>query len=331
MNKILAVIPTKGRYKTTLPLTLLSVISQTRKPDFILIIDDGEQLNLNEDPTYKYLFSLMGQKKIPNFVLFGERRGQHYSHQASQNFAKDKGYNLIWRIDDDEVAEPDCLKILEKTLGDKVMAVAGLVLDPIEATKLLEPEATNSIKNIDGTNIQWHKQKQRIVKCEHLYSSFLYRPYVARYNLALSPVAHREETLFTHELSKHGDLLVNTKAITWHFRNPEGGIRTEKNVSMYSWDDEIFREIIKTDKKKIVVLDCGLGDTICFNSVIDEIKPDIIACCYPEVFKDFKGELISIAEAIKRFGDLSKYSIYPFMDDNNWNNELQEAFKQLYK
>jgi hypothetical protein len=41
-NKILCSISTKGRYHTFLPLAIQSVISQTRKPDLLIIYDDND-------------------------------------------------------------------------------------------------------------------------------------------------------------------------------------------------------------------------------------------------------------------------------------------------
>ncbi len=329
--KILCVIPTRDRYFTTLPLTLLSVINQTRKPNHILIIDDGQNIDLRNVPLYSYIFNLLDRKGISwgvKFTQLGVSMGQHYSHELSQVFAVSNGYDYIWRIDDDEVAEADCLEILEKTIKEGICAVGGLVLDPNNTGKLISKQ-TNTIKNINKINVQWYEQESRIIEAEHLYSSFLYKPGVAHYDMRLSRIAHREETLFTYELSKKGKVLINTSAKTWHFRNPEGGIR-DGNKELWEQDEQIFRETIGIKECKVVVLDNGLGDHIVFRKIVDKIKPDVIACCYPEVFNDYSAEIISIQEAKQRYGSLDRYNIYGFMERNNWKNKMEKAYLELY-
>ena len=69
---------------------------------------------------------------------------------------------------------------------------------------------------------------------EHLHCSFLYRAGVYDYNLGLSRVAHREETLFTYGLHKKGYVvMVVPNANSWHLKNPEGGIRAETKKELY--------------------------------------------------------------------------------------------------
>ena len=62
-------------------------------------------------------------------------------------------------------------------------------------------------------------------------------------------------------------------------------------------------------------------------------KKLLIAACFPDVFTDenLDGvELISIAEAHQRFGDIGQFNIYGIMDKWKWKGTVTEAFKKLY-
>ena len=59
--------------------------------------------------------------------------------------------------------------------------------------------------------------------------------------------------------------------------------------------------------------------------ILNEI---ILAVCYPELFE---GEnIISIQQAEWILGDLSKFDVYKWMVDNNWQDEIVEAFRRMY-
>jgi hypothetical protein len=187
-------------------------------------------------------------------------------------------------------------------------------------------DSTGLLQNIDKEpNIQWGLIKEP-KQVEHLYSTFLYRAGVHDFNLGLSRVAHREETLFTYGLHKKGyKLLTVPNAITWHLKNPQGGIRSETNKDLYEHDEQIFRNVISMSNNTIVVLNCGLGDHIVFNSIMADIPNPIVFGCYPEVIP-----CRSIAEAQALFGDLDQWNIYKKMCEWNWTGTLQDAFKKMY-
>ena len=329
MNKILCFIPTKNRHTTTLPLTLQSVVLQERKPDKLVIYDDGDSGNLNDIPVYQYIFSLLEKQGVEWTVIFGKKKGQHHGHQLSQDIALREGFNLVWRIDDDEIADTHCLSFLEQAMGDSV-AIGGLVIDPLHPTTP-DYTAKNTIEQINTKpNLQWFEQHgQGLLNVEHLYSSFLYRPGLAHYNLGLSQVAHREETLFTMELFKHGRLTVNPQAITHHFRNPQGGIRTG-DKTMWEKDERIFQNILADRNKNIVVLHSGLGDNIMFKKIMDKLKIDILCTNQHELFKDFTGELINVEAGLERWGDIEKYNIYRWCKNNNHEDRFYKAYLKMY-
>lgn len=320
MNNVLCSISTRGRYDTTLPLAILSVIQQTVKPDKLVIFDDNPNpMDLRQHQHYLYLFRLLDQHKISWECLFAARKGQHHNHQIANLM----GYKWVWRLDDDCVADPHVLETLLSYTNNNVGGVAGSVITPPN-TQILDVRGT--IEHIDQEpNIQWGIISQ-VKHVDHLHCSFLYRAGTYDYNLALSPVAHREETLFTYGLKQKGyDLLVVPNAITWHLKNDQGGIRHQHDPRPYDHDQMIFDNFIKHKNKTIVVLDCGMGDHVVFASVLPRIKNPLVFSCYPDIIPGG-----SIAQAQQLFGDISHWNIYQKMDQWKWTHSLQKAFVKLY-
>jgi hypothetical protein len=174
-------------------------------------------------------------------------------------------------------------------------------------------------------NIQWGRI-EGVKQVEHLHCTFLYRARVLNYNLGLSRVAHREETLFTYSLHQKGyKILVVPDAVTWHMKNPEGGIRSETKKEMYEHDEQIFRNVLQYRDKTIVVLNCGLGDHIVFSHVLPAIRNPEVFTCYPEVVPGRP-----IAEAHSLFGGIESYNIYASMDKWKWKGNLEDAFRKMY-
>lgn len=320
MNKVLCSVATRGRYFTTLPLVLNAITNQTRKVDKLIIFDDNnEPQDMRKEYLYRYFFQMLDIKGIAWEWLFAEKKGQHHIHQMANKM----DFDWVWRVDDDAIPEPNVLENLVKYTRDDVGAVGGAVLTPPSVTK---NNATGCIDKIDSEpNIQWGLIEE-VKEVEHLHCTFLYRANIADYNLGLSRVAHREETLFTYSLHQKGyRILVVPDAVTWHLRNPEGGIRSENKEEMYQRDEYIFRNVLGYRTQTIVVLNCGLGDHIVFSKVLPEIKNPVVFSCYPEVVP---GR--SIAEAQHLFGNIEPYNIYAKMDNWKWQDSLENAFRKLY-
>ena len=321
MPNILCSIATRGRYFTTLPLVIEAVINQTRKPDKLIIFDDNDEpKDMRQEFLYQHLFYIMACKGIDWEWLFADKKGQHHIHQRANTM----GYDWVWRVDDDAIPEPNVLETLSSYIEDGIGAIGGSVLNPPHQPDYLQ--STGKIDNITTEpNIQWGLIKEA-KQVEHLYCSFLYRAGVHDYNLGLSRVAHREETLFSFGLHNKGyKLLVVPNAVTWHMKNPEGGIRSETKQELYSHDEQIFQNFLKYKDNTIVVLNCGLGDHIVFSKVLPKIKNPIVFTCYPEVIP---GQ--SIAEAEMLFGNLDQWNIYKKMDEWVWIDSLEKAFEALY-
>ena len=322
MDKVLCSVATRGRYFTTLPLVLNAIINQTQKPDKLVVFDDNDEpKDMRKEMIYSYFFQMLDVKGIPWEWQFAEKKGQHHIHQRANMM----GYDWVWRVDDDAIPEPDVLEQLFHYINHDVGAVGGSILTPPYMPDT--SKVTGKIDNINNEpNIQWG-MVQRVRTVEHLHCSFLYRAGVSDYNLGLSRVAHREETLFTYDLFRKGyKILAVPSAITWHMKEQDGGIRMEKNKDLYAHDEQIFNNILAYRGKTIVVLNCGLGDHIVFSHVLPSIPNAEVFTCYPEVIQ---GQ--SIAKAIELFGDIEPWNIYKKMNQWNWKDSLENAFRKLYE
>jgi hypothetical protein len=345
LPKVTAYICTKNRYDTTLPLALVAVANQTRKPDEIIIFDDGDHRDLREHPVYLSLFKMMDERRIPWTVLFGEGKGQVLLHQYMLTSCPNP---ILWRVDDDNLPTPIVLdRLYTKLMSDaKIGAVAGSTLVPGE--KVPHDFTSGKIADIfDKPPVQWSVFKGEM-EVEHLNNSFLFRREAGAHGYPdfLSPVGHREETIFTYGMAKAGwKLVVLGEVITWHLRQPQGGIRFYKDQSMWDHDEQKFKEWLgmagkkapSEDKTFVAVLDNGLGDHYEFKKILPAIKKKypkkkiVLATCYPEVFNDQKGiQQISIAEAKAIFGDIEKFNIYRFMAEKNWKKSVSDAFSKMY-
>ena len=323
MPKVLCSVATRGRYFTTLPLVLNAIMNQTTLPDKLVIFDDNDEpQDMRKEPMYQHFFQILDYKKIAWEWVFADKKGQHHIHQK----ANEMGYEWVWRCDDDAIPEPD---VLGSLLGYThaiygVGAVGGSILT---MPNIFDTSAsTGKIEDIDKeSNVQWGNIKVT-KEVEHLHCSFLYRAGVHDYNLGLSRVAHREETLFTYGLHQKGyKILAIPHAITWHLKNPEGGIRSESKQEMFAHDEAIFRNTIGLSDSTIIVLNAGAGDHIVFSHILPEISNPVIFTCYPEIVP---GR--SIAEATALFGDLDQWNIYKKMCQWNWKDSLENAYRKMY-
>ncbi len=325
MSGVIVYICTYHRYHTTLPLALMSVITQTVKPDRIVIYDDNEEASakdIREIPEYNAMLQIMAHKDIPYEVIYGLRKGQHYGHQVLQDKFPDR---ILFRVDDDVILEPDTLEKLLVHMDDpKVGAVGGEILTP--SWDIRPRVATGKIENVYAEpNLQWGKIS-KVMEVDHLHCSFLYRSGIAEYNLGLSKKAHREETLFTYALTQKGYKNLVVPATSWHLKS-EGGIRTPTpaDKQLFDHDEKIFQSIIGLKDQTIVVLDNGMGDHLVFKHILPSIKNPVCFTCYPDIVP---GR--SIQEAKDMFGNLDQWNIYRWMDQHNWKDSLENAFRKMY-
>ena len=94
---------------------------------------------------------------------------------------------------------------------------------------------------------------------------------------------------------------------------------------MYEKDDAIFRNHLHYRDNTIVVLDCGMGDHVVFQKVLPLIKNPVVFSCYPDLVP---GR--SIGEAQHLFGDISYFNVYQKMEQWEWKDSLEKAYRKLY-
>lgn len=331
--KIYSYINTYGRTETLLPLTILSIINQTVKPTSLTIWDENKDFkNPLENPTLKYLLDLCMEKGIQWHWLRGDCKGAHHNHEK-MNSRDDCDY--LWFLDDDQVCESNCLEKLLEGMKEDVGAVAGLILKT--PTQKLPIGIDGKLNDIyKGQNIQWYKWGGEPKECEHLYSSFLYRPNIVHFDTRFSKKSFRAETQFTHSLFLKGyKLIVTPNAVTWHFESDGGCRSTEQektNMEMYNSDNQIFSQWLsfKNYGKNLVVLNSGKGDHYMALQAGIVTPGSVVASCYPECFEGLDVELISIAQA-EQIVDTKDYDIYKWCHANNWSGTLIEAYEAFYK
>jgi glycosyltransferase involved in cell wall biosynthesis len=336
--RVTAEIITKNRYFTTLPLCISSLITQTHKLAGIIIIDDGDKIDLRECPIYKHLFHMLDIKSILWKVLFNNVMGVCNAHQIALDECQT---DWIWRIDDDCIAEPNALQEMVNSIDNKTGAVGGLIINP--SNDKINTKSSSKIEDVyKCPNYQWFIPYDMSVKqVDHLYSSFLYRKSAALHGYCkeLSPVGYREETIFTHEMKLNGwEIKINPNSYIHHLMNPEGGIRSYTDKNLWDHDEEIFKQKMEYWKllkpnTKIIVLDNGIGDHFAFKTILDEVltKYDhvIIACCYPDVFYDYLNlNLVSICAIPNNLRENS--NVYKFMQEQKEQMNVVDAFRKLY-
>lgn len=326
---VTAEISTKDRYTTTLPMCIAAILMQTHKPDKLVIYDDGEQKDLRELPPFDGLLQLALDLGIEWTFYSTERKGQVANHQhALDNATTD----LIFRIDDDVILEPDCLEKLLAGMVDDVGAVAPLIHHPGGVTPL-PANVDGSLNDIAlGVNVQWFDLiPTGAIEVEHLNNSFLYRVSAARkaggYPRNLSVVGHREESIFSHNIKRSGKrLLVVPCAKAYHLRQSTGGIRSVSDTSLWAHDEEIWQQYLGSIGRdapdaKMIVADMGLGDHLLLRALlIDEFSRKFpnrkwtIAACYPETLQDIPNvSIISIADAKTIIGDrYGEFSLFEY-------------------
>jgi len=303
-QSVTVVIPTRDRYDT-LAHTLRGLAFQTYSNFNITIVDNSDsRQDIRDIPMIRYQLEHLESRSIEWKVLYQNRKGPHICHQTGDY---DSQSDLILRMDDDEVPEQDVIELLVRHFGDPdVGAVAPLVLMPGAgpAPKHMDMRPNLISHIVAGTNIQWfkHSQEDVIWENDHLYSCYMYRRNVANmiggYNTTLSAAGHREETDFSYRIMMAGYALgVDTSAIVWHYRQPDGGIRSsEISKEMFDSDDKQFWDMVVNSKDKMLDIEfvpmfVGIGDHITASSMLHalkESKPDshiIVGASAPDLVK----------------------------------------------
>ncbi|MHA1867614.1 MAG: glycosyltransferase family 2 protein [Candidatus Heimdallarchaeaceae archaeon] len=339
MEKVSCVIPTKDRYKS-LQSCLQSIIQQSVMPNEIHVYDDSKNpQKLTENEIFLYLSKLAEKCNCKIHIHVTSEIGQTINHNSSLTDCEN---DLIWRIDCDELAEPDVLETLLTHMSDpKVGAVGGLVINP--NNEEITDKKTQTIAEFDNHIQMFNHKHTEIMEVEHLYSSFLYRKEALPngYCIMLNKCGFREETIATYEMFINGyKLLVDPNAYTWHCQNSSGGMRTYIK-SDYEYNDILFNEKRKlwkmVGKNDLVILDIsGKGDSICLRLALEEIIKDYshiyVGTPHSDIWKNLPSNVSVIEpQQAKLWYNSHEKSIYHWMRENDWNQSVIEAYIKKYK
>lgn len=243
-DKILCFIPTKNRYLTTLPLTLQSVIFQSKIPDKVIIYDDNDKpIDMWQQPQYMYLFKQMEMFGIEYEIVLGNEKGR--GQLRGEQYANRYGYTYVWRIDDDQIQSNDVLERYWSLLTENVGAVGGCILNPNQSSNPNSFYSGMMKDSLKAKPIQWLDGND-ILEVELLHSTFLYRAGIVDYCLDLIHPDHeppemefRGENIFSHELYRKGyKLLVDQNAKLYHYPH-----RYKRNDLTCTNDKKIIEEM----------------------------------------------------------------------------------------
>lgn len=270
-NNITVLLTTCDRYETTLPLCLLSILNQTRKPDRIVIVDDSLNNKFYESYQIKELLVIAKYKNILIDYYIGEKRGQVPALQRGFEKIKD---GWILKTDDDNILECDVIQIFEKNINDEIGAMGGLIVMDKNAFYRKQSDCRSSLKIKDiysAFNTQLVFNQDRNPKeAEHLHSNYFFKKEALdSYDLTLQPSSYREDTITTYTIYKNNyKLMVFPDVVTYHLQTNNGnkkwGSKNDlKNERLFldklkSW--KIIPDFLKIIEDKISV--CALVDNI---------------------------------------------------------------------
>ena len=354
-------IPTKDRY-VNLALLLWSLCEQSYKDWDVTIIDDSEnRTDIREVDYYRHILKRIEKEGHRWRVEFGRKRGPHWSHQQIVDGANE----LIYRVDDDCILDKNCLEELVNSYselginglkqGIKIGAVGPIVLDPsIDPVYEYLPLGYQSFRKYQGKvddygvnfgEHQWRRHPDdELQEVQHLYSSFLYHKLeavsIGGYDLDYDLPGHREETDFTFRLWQAGyKVLVNPRALVWHLRAPQGGIRAFNNNQLWANCQERFVRKFKfkigKNKETVFKIFGGLGDHLCATPLIRGLKKKfgkvIIMPVYPYLLTGNSNiDEILFEDEARDYSNIVEHQIYQECFDASFPGKLSEAWCKCY-
>ena len=333
-NGISVVMPTRNRHATTLPLCLLSVVTQTVAPSEVMVIDDSDEfVDVRGWQSFDAIFKIAQERGINILFTPGNEKGVSYSRMQGM---RTTNYRYVWHLDDDCIPSPSVLESLySEILGGAIAAAPQYLFlgEPVYDN----PGLSNKIDCLStAPNAQWFNGTGKAIEVEHFYSGGL----VDKLELlafeypGLSPVGFREDTMMSLYLHTRGKIVITGSATVWHYHAKTGGIRAEVGGEMYGHDDRLFSEFTnellgRTLKSKEFHAVNGKGDAEnllvivrkCREEGIEPVVYTTNNCS--DVFEGFET-CFANQEMIEQ------ESIYKYMTEKNWKRSVLEAYKQKY-
>ena len=262
------------------------------------------------------------------------------------------------RVDDDDAYEPDVIEKMLAKMEEGYDAVAPYCPFNEQGKTPVPFYAKAKINDYFYHYSPQLYYSDEDIEVEHFNNTFMFDVKKVKdnnimYPKGLSPVGHREETRFSHDMFRAGmKMCVVGGTVAWHYKYPGGGIR--QNAYGFFWeadDREYYRYLYGLGYKDTredtipVVLGHGYGDTIMFMNVIDELasvhkdKMIVVGTAFKEVFDFHRIEekysnikVLHINEVLGVIyeGRIKGDPIYNWMNRNQWTGHIIDAYREIY-
>lgn len=261
MNKKIVIhIATKNR-ATELALLLQSLRTQTFQDFNILILSDGCSVPLTNFYFINYIINRL-KLEGHNVTMINNKisAGVSGARQQLVDYSMERGKEeLILRIDDDSLAEPDYIEKLLDGIEQGFDLMSGVVpnLDGpniVRDTKFVEPIIGYCELNDKGEltymgdDCGMGYTDEKILLTPHFRSSCLYRRELhsagVDYKSRLSKHGFLEEAIFSFKaIIKGFKLGVNTGAVNYHLCCPSGGERDTADKAGFNM--QVFKDTVQ--------------------------------------------------------------------------------------
>lgn len=258
-NKICAIIFTKNRYYLTLPLVWQSLINQTHKPNYIIIVDDSIcQVDIENIDFFKCLFEQCILNNIEVKLLRSPNIGLTMNVKRVLEYINTNMEDIryIFKLDDDFIPHTNFIHnfFYYKNKIENMGAFSSRTLIP----KLGLVKYSEKIKDIFThyspqliSEIGQKIVQTDVFEVEHIHCSYIFdlsiKNKLSKNYLMLSKIGNREDTIFTHEIFLDNNKLVIDNTIeSMHLKIREGGTRIISNyIELYNHDDNILKKMLK--------------------------------------------------------------------------------------
>jgi glycosyltransferase involved in cell wall biosynthesis len=248
--KISVIIPTKNRAED-LRRTLDSVLMQTRRPDEIIVVDQGSSPALESSDF-----------PIPLIHIYSP---QISGAAVARNVAMDRANGDIWAfLDDDVILEPHYMEELVKAYLPEVTGVSGIVTNysvPPLTRRVFESVFVRGAFHDDRQRIYWHANRLRDrgpLRVKQFGAGVMsFRASAIRglrFDSNLTGASIAEDIDFCARLPRGTGLVIAPKARLFHKRSVVGRATAH-------WLDEHAQSSAYMRRRN---WNRGFGDTLCF-------------------------------------------------------------------
>ena len=246
---------------TELSLLLQSLRNQTYKNFDIYIVDDCSGTPLNN---YHFLMCLINKMIEEGNFIYIERNafnlGVSKNRQKLVDLALNGDAELLCRVDDDVILEPDYLQklliVINKGydlasgttpfIGQPMFKRESKFIGNVGNRVVLDNEG-NFLFNGDDFGINYNDEV--ILPLHHFRSCALYRREIhdkVSYDSNLTKHGFREEEILSFKMIINGFKLgCNTQAIAWHLNTPSGGERFPDSNDLIKINEQVLKDFTK--------------------------------------------------------------------------------------